>query len=184
MGKKTKKQKSERNTLLLEEVMAFFKQEPRALHNYKQVCAALGIENSVDRLQVLELLEALVHQGQLAEPETGRFRYVHVESSTVEGKIDMTSRGAAYLLSTELDEDVYIREHDMGNALHGDMVKVKLYARRRGRKLEGEVVEIVQRAKTEFVGIVELSQKFAFVLPDSSKMPVDIFVALSDIMGK
>ena len=183
MGKKSKKNKNAGHKLLLEDVMAYFKAEPRALHNYKQVCAGLDIQDSVDRLQVLELLEALVHQGQLAEPETGRFRYVHVESSTVEGKIDMASRGAAYLISTELEEDVYIREHDMGNALHGDLVKVKLYARRRGRKLEGEVVEIVQRAKTEFVGIVELSPKFAFVIPDSSKMPVDIFVALSDLGG-
>jgi ribonuclease R len=183
MGKKSKKNKNAVQKLLLEEVMAYFKAEPRALHNYKQVCAGLEIQDSVDRLQVLELLEALVHQGHLAEPETGRFRYVHAESSAIEGKIDMTNRGAAYLISAELDEDVYIREHDMGNALHGDLVKVKLYARRRGRKLEGEVLEIVQRAKTEFVGIVELSPKFAFVVPDSSKMPVDIFVALSDLGG-
>ena len=183
MGKKSKKNKTAGQNLLLEEVMGYFKAEPRALHNYKQVCAGLGIQDSVDRLQVLELLEALVHQGHLAEPETGRFRFVHVESSMVEGKIDMTNRGAAYLISAELGEDIYIREHDMGNALHGDLVKVKLYARRRGRKLEGEVVEILQRAKTEFVGIVELSPKFAFVIPDSSKMPVDIFVALSDLGG-
>jgi ribonuclease R len=104
-------------------------------------------------------------------------------NTTVEGKIDITTKGAGYLVSPELPEDIYIRETDMLNALNGDLVKVKLFARRRGRKQEGEVIEIVERARTEFVGIVQSSAKFAFVVPDSNKMPIDIFVPLQDLNG-
>ena len=183
MAKKAKKYKEQQQQLLLEAVIQYFKLEPRALHNYKQVCAAIGVEDSIDRLNVLELLEALVISGQLSEPEPGRFRYIQMGNTTVEGKIDITTKGAGYLVSPELPEDIYIRETDMLNALNGDLVKVKLFARRRGRKQEGEVIEIVERARTEFVGIVQSSAKFAFVVPDSNKMPIDIFVPLQDLNG-
>src|SRR5207248_1775022 len=81
-----------------------------------------------------------------------------------------------YLKSENDDDDIYIAPRNVKNALHGDRVKIVLYARHRDRRLEGEVTEIVQRAKTEFVGKVQLSGRYAFVVPDSHKMLVDIFI--------
>jgi acyl-CoA thioester hydrolase len=80
-------------------------------------------------------------------------------NTTVEGKIDITTKGAGYLVSPELPEDIYIRETDMLNALNGDLVKVKLFARRRGRKQEGEVIEIVERARTEWLRSLGVEQQ-------------------------
>jgi ribonuclease R len=183
MAKGGKKHKKHQHTLLLEAVMAFFKSQPTGLHNYKQVCAALGIQDATERLEILELLEALVANGQLAEPETGRFRYLYNGSSYVEGRIELNQRGTGYVVTPDHPEDIFIREGDLKNALDGDTVRVHLFARRKGRKAEGEVVEILHRARTEFVGIVDLSPKFAFVVPSSQRMPIDIFVPLQDLNG-
>lgn len=183
MAKGGKKHKQDQYSLLLDAVMAFFKSQPTGLHNYKQVCSALGIQDATDRLQVLELLEALVANGQLAEPETGRFRYLYNGSSYVEGRLELSQRGTGYVVTPDHPEDIFIREGDLKNALDGDTVRVHLFARRKGRKAEGEVVEILHRARTEFVGIVDLSPKFAFVVPSSQRMPIDIFVPLQDLNG-
>lgn len=183
MAKGGKKHKKHQHTLLLEAVMAFFKSQPTGLHNYKQVCAALGIQDATERLEILELLEALVANGQLAEPETGRFRYLYNGSSYVEGRIELSQRGTGYVVTPDHPEDIFIREGDLKNALDGDTVRVHLFARRKGRKAEGEVVEILHRARTEFVGIVDLSPKFAFVVPSNQRMPIDIFVPLQDLNG-
>lgn len=183
MAKKHKKKDKVIIKLLLEDVLNYFKNSPTSLHNYKQVSAGIGIEDALDRMQVMEILESLVANGQLSEPEPGKFRYTSMGSSFLDGKVDLTTGGAGYVISSESPEDVYVRENYLMNALNGDLVRVHLFARRKGKKLEGEVVEILERSKTEFVGIVQLSQKFAFVVPDSNKMPIDIFVPLNELNG-
>ena len=67
----------------------------------------------------------------------------------------------------------------MNKALHGDTVELYIYNRKKNGKQEGEVTQIIKRARSEYVGIVQLNAKFAFVVPDSNKMPIDIFVPLS-----
>src|SRR5690606_22155294 len=104
------------------------------------------------------------------------------KTSTVQGIVDMTRSGAAYIKINELDSDVYVSARNLGTALHGDKVKLSVFARKKG-KIEGEILEILERAKTEFVGVVEVPGKFAFLVPDSPKMHVDIFIPLGKLNG-
>lgn len=183
MSKKHKKKERVSSKLLLDDVLRYFSGAPKQLHNYKQVCTGLHISDPADRVKVMEVLEQLVHTGQLAEPEPGRFRYISQGSSYMTGTADLSASGAVYVSSPEFDEDIYVSAHNSLNALSGDTVKVHLFARRRSRRQEGEIVEIIERGRTTFVGIVQLSKKFAFVVPDSNKMPIDIFVPLGDLNG-
>jgi len=183
MSKKSTKKKSGFGKYVLEDILRFMGKNPGKLLNYKQICAGLGIADSHGRLQVMEVLEAMERNGQLTEPEPGRFRLVPTASSVITGRVDITATGAGYILSDETPEEIYVSASNMGNALHGDLVRVQLFARRKGRKPDGEVIEIIERSRTQFVGIVQLSKKFAFVVADSNKMPVDIFVPLGDLNG-
>jgi ribonuclease R len=184
MAKKNKKQKDKVLVkLLLDDVLKYFQNAPTQMHNYKDVCAGIGATDPMDRIQVMEVLEALVANAQLNEPEPGKFRYTSMGSSFVDGIVQLTTGGAGYIISEESAEDVYVRENYLLNSLNGDKVRVHLFARRKGKKLEGEVVEILERSKTQFVGIVQMSAKFAFVVPDSTKMPIDIFVPLGELHG-
>lgn len=100
----------------------------------------------------------------------------------LEGKISMNTTGSAYLVSNDLPKDIYLNKNNTNKALHLDGIKIRVIEGN-GRALEGEVIEIVERFKTEFVGVIQISPRYAFFVPDSSKMPVDLFIPLSKLMG-
>ena len=66
----------------------------------------------------------------------------------------------------------------MQKALHGDTVELYVYNRKKNGKQEGEITQIIERCTNRICWIVQLNEKFAFVVPDSNKMPVDVFVPL------
>jgi ribonuclease R len=103
----------------------------------------------------------------------------------IEGRVDMTRTGAAYIVSELMDTDVYVPTKYVNTALNGDIVRVMLFPappRRRpgqpARKPEGEIVEVVKRANEFFIGTIRISRKYALVLPDNPNMPVDIYIPL------
>src|ERR1017187_4926453 len=93
------------------------------------------------------------------------------------GKINSNVSGSAYLVSNDLPKDIYINRKNTNKALHLDTVKVRVI-QGDGRALEGEVIEIIERFKTEFVGVIQVSPRYAFFVPDSNKISVDFYVPL------
>jgi ribonuclease R len=100
----------------------------------------------------------------------------------IEGRINMNASGSAYLQNTELPKEIYIYKTNTNKALHLDYVKVRV-VKGKGRELEGIVTEIIKRVKTEYVGTIKITNSTAFLVPDSNKMPVDIFVPLKKLNG-
>ncbi len=95
----------------------------------------------------------------------------------------MTQFGYAFILSDAIEEDVFISRNNLNHALNGDYVKVYMYARRKGKRIEGEVVEVIERSRKTFVGIVEVSKHWAFLNPDSKEMPFDLFIPPDKLNG-
>ncbi|HNS47036.1 MAG TPA: ribonuclease R, partial [Bacteroidales bacterium] len=106
-----------------------------------------------------------------------------VVSAVISGTVDMKHTGKAYVITEDLGEDVYIAANNTNHALNGDKVKVRLFPKRQGRKIEGQIIEILQRAKTHFVGVIQAAKKYAFLIPDNPNMPVDIFIPLEKLHG-
>jgi ribonuclease R len=100
----------------------------------------------------------------------------------VEGTLQMNASGSAYLVSENLPKDIYVHRTKTNKALHLDHVKVQVI-RGQGRAIEGRVIEVVERFKDEFVGTLDVSERFAFLIPDSKKMPMDIYIPLGKLMG-
>lgn len=102
----------------------------------------------------------------------------------LEGRISMNTSGTAYLVNQDLPKDIYLSKSNTNKALHLDTVKIRvIQGNANGRSIEGEVIEIVERFRTEFVGVIQLSQKYAFFVPDSNRIPVDFFIPLNKING-
>jgi ribonuclease R len=151
--------------------------------NYKQVAAKLNLQDAETRDMILPILKAQTRRGVLSEPEKGKFILKELKTY-VTGKVDMTADGSAFIVSEDdFEDDIFVGPRKLRNALHNDIVKAYVYAKSKGRKKEGEIIEIIQRAKMEFTGIIKLSEKFAFFIPDDRKMLHDIFIPLSDING-
>jgi ribonuclease R len=100
----------------------------------------------------------------------------------IEGEISMNTSGSGYLKSPDQPKDIYIHSSKMNKALHLDKVKIEVI-KGKGRAMEGRVIEILHRFKTEFVGTLQVTDRFAFLIPDSKKMVVDIFIPLSKLNG-
>ena len=131
---------------------------------------------------ISEILRNLKKQDLIREVYQGKYgaKIVH---AYVTGTVDMTRMGYGFVTGEDIKEDVFVSARNLKTALHGDKVKVWLYARRKGARPEGEVVEIIERWRSSFVGTVELMPNFAFLMPDNKNMPFDLFIPLSKLNG-
>ena len=144
--------------------------------DYKQICAILELNDTKSRNEIIKDLKILAAQKVIIEAEPGKFLIKAVSQDYYEGKIDMTSRKTAYFVCPELEEDVFIPTNNLNHALDKDSVKVYVYNRRKGKRPEGEVIEVTERAKTDFVGVIAIHANFAFVSTANPKMYTDIFI--------
>ena len=169
---------------LFEEVLDFLKHNASKTFNYKQLGAAMEINVDAERAQLIEVLTSLKQQGFVLEKETGKFQ-IKETKQYITGTIDFTSQASAFVVYNENEPDVFIPAKKTKDAFQGDLVKVYLLPKRSGKSFrrEGEVVEVIKRAKTEFVGTIKVNPKFAFVIPDSNKIHVDFFIRSSEING-
>lgn len=180
---KNKKTKGWDKEKLTGNVMALFSNNPRRIYNYKQVSKYLGIKDNFKRQLLLEVMEQLSGSGLLEKPETGKFR-LKSRAGYITGIIDMTQYGYGFVQTEELEEDVFIARNLLNTALDGDTVKIHVFPQRsRSPRLEGEVVEVIKRARTNFVGIIQMSRNFAFLVTDDKKMPYDIFLDMDKLKG-
>jgi ribonuclease R/exosome complex exonuclease DIS3/RRP44 len=100
----------------------------------------------------------------------------------LEGRLSMNASGSAYLVNNDLPKDIYINKTNTNKALHLDTVKIEVIEGE-GRAIEGKVIEIIERFRTEFVGTIQVSPRYAFFVPDSNKLPIDFFIPLSKTMN-
>ncbi len=162
-------------------VMALFAAQPTAVMNHKQVAHVLGLALTEEKHEVIKILDELQGVGAITEVSRGKYR-MDTRTSFLTGVIDKQSVAKkTFLIPDDGGEPVFIAERSLNTAMNRDRVKVHLYPLRKGKQLEGEVVEVIRRAQDTFVGQIEVHNGFAFVNVDKKVMPYDIFVSADDI---
>ena len=160
-----------------DKILKILSQNENKVFNYKQIGAKLELDDTQSRNQIIKDLKLLASQKKIEEVEPGKFVVVGSSKDYYEGKIDMTGRKTAYFVCPDFEEDVFIPTNNLNHALDGDTVKVYVYNRRKGKKAEGEVIEVIERKKTDFVGVIDIQKNFAFVSTANPKMYTDIFIS-------
>lgn len=160
---------------LTRNILKLLNQFPTQSFNYRQISSKLKITDANGKNQIIQKLEALKAQQKVEETDRGKFKII-VSSKYFTGTLDVVSNGNAYFICDELDHDVFIPARNLNRGMHKDTVKIYVYSRKRNSKEEGDVVEIIKRNKTEFVGVLQLSKNFGFLVPDDPKMYADIFI--------
>lgn len=164
------------------QVKEIFRAEPRKIFNYKQVSARLNISDPVQRRMVSKVMYDLKSKGFIEEVNKGRYRS-RQSGAYITGTVDMTRMGYGFITGADIEEDVFVSNRNLNTALHGDKVKVRLLVRTKGNRPEGEVIEIIERARETFVGTVEVMPQFAFLIPDNKGMPFDLFIPNENLHG-
>lgn len=161
-------------------IFKILSKEPSKSFNYKQIAAALELTDTKSRNEIIRDLKVLKAQDKIHETEIGKYQIIS-KAEYYEGTVDMTSRKTGYFVCPELEHDVFIPAINLNHALDGDKVRAYIYNRRSSRKPEAEILEILERKKEEFVGVIDIQKNFAFVTTANAKMYTDIFIPKNKI---
>jgi ribonuclease R len=180
--KSNRKQSGLNLNTISKSIIEIFKDNPQKSFNYKQLAGRLRITEHGDKKYILEALGNLKNSGYIKEIYAGKYKLKSV-GANITGKVEMSSSGYGFVSSDSVAEPVFISQNNLHHALNGDTVKIYLFAAKKSRGPEGEVIEIIERARDTFVGVVEASSRFAFLSPDSRQMPYDIFIPIEKLKG-
>jgi len=176
--KKHRKPSNNKISNLTNTILSILKKDRNQAFNYKQIASKLGVNDASSRNQIIKKLQQLKAKQEIEEVDRGKFKAI-INTEYHTGTVDMASRGSGYIISDDFEDDIYIASNNMNKALHGDEVEFYAYKRLKRGKREGEITQIIKRAKSEYVGVIQLHKNYAFVVVDSNKMYTDIFVPIN-----
>ncbi len=177
--RKKSKKKSSTSNLTQSILTALRKQNSKPL-NYKQIASILGVRDSSSRNLIIKKIKKLQSEEKIEEVSRGKY-IIKASKNYYTGIADVTARGQAYIVIEELEEDIFVNQKNINHALDGDIVEVYIFKRNRGGKPEGEITKILERKKTDFVGVIQIQERFAFVECQDTKMYTDIFISKENI---
>ncbi len=180
MARKKRRTSNSKINNLTNTILSILKKERTKTFNYKQIASKLGLNDASSRNQIIKTLAKLAGKQEIEQIERGKFKAVTNAEYHI-GTLDMAAKGNGYVICDAFEEDVFIASNNINKALHGDQVEFYAYKRPKRGKREGEITAIVKRAKSEYVGVLQMQKNnnYAFVVPDNSKMYKDIFIPIN-----
>lgn len=175
-----KKNKRTRKSNDYKEVLKVLVDNANKPLNYKQIGAKVP---QLSFKQVSYVLELLVRDNKIIKSDRGKYMLERKASDEVQGTLDFSSRGDAYLMVEDLEDDIKIKAGDTLDAFDGDEVSVRLIYQRGKTKPKAVVTRVIARARETFVGTISKGGNAYFVLPDSNKIHTDFYVPKERING-
>ncbi|MCF8261439.1 MAG: ribonuclease R [Melioribacteraceae bacterium] len=166
------------------EIKAFFNSHPSLKIKTRELANRLDIETNYEYAELKAVLHKMTKEGIL-ERQGKRFVLANQDFGNLEGKLEILDDGSFGFvnLNDSTIKDVFIAERNLGTALHGDRVKVELFAKKKGKNPEGQIIEVLERGKKEIVGTLKKTKAFYFVIPDDKKMHRDIYIPKNLLNG-
>ncbi|MEL0300354.1 MAG: ribonuclease R [Flavobacteriaceae bacterium] len=157
-------------------MLSFFRENLGKEYNYKQIAAVLNLRDTRGRNELIKFLNLNVASKQLLSPSRGKYTLAVTKKQYYRGILEVTSSGRGFVICENLEQDISIPKNGINKAFNGDFVEVYCYKRKNNGSLEGEIVDIIERKKTTFVGILQIEKNYAFVLTRGARMYTDFFI--------
>lgn len=168
--------KQNKRQIVYNKISDIFRNNPTKSFNYRQISHAIGLNRKEDKNAVSDILLDMAEQKIIRQVSQGKF-IANITAAYITGTIDRQSVAhKTYLVPDDGSESVFIAERSMNRALNGDKVKVMLYPLRRKKELEGEVVEIIERARERFVGIIDSKHGVTILKANNKQLPMNIII--------
>ncbi|HEX5172486.1 MAG TPA: ribonuclease R [Cyclobacteriaceae bacterium] len=180
MGKKRKQGKSSKHdsgqtTGIITSIFNLFDSHPGRTYSIKEIAKKIGLKKKDDVKLATQIIHQLENKNRLRQLSNGNYAS-RKKLQELTGIVDHVNSRFAYVRIGEDQPDVYIKTRDLSSAVDGDTVKINVFSTRHGEHPEGKVTEILKRNRTRFVGKLELSRNYAFVVPDFRKIHQDFFI--------
>lgn len=187
MGKNKKPHKTDNRKSksdIINAVVNFFNRHSEDSFSYKQLVDKLSFNKPAEKQIVLNTLHDLQEDAFVIETARGKYKSNN-RGIFLEGIFERRSNGKNFFVA-DGDADsshVFVAERNSAHAMDGDRVKVQMLALRKGRDPEAEVLEILERKQTRFVGTLDVQKQFAFLVMDSKFLANDIFIPKEKLKG-
>ena len=184
MAKKKEKKagKHMKKSELADKLITFFQMRPNEAFAAKQLFRSLNLTTHPLKMLCMDILDEMVEDAFLQIVEHGHYKF-NDHGLIMTGIFQRKSNGKNSFIPEDGGEAIFIAERKSGHAMNGDKVKVVLCAKRKGRMLEGEVIEVLERANDTFVGTLKVEKFYAFLLTESKMLANDIFIPKERLKG-
>jgi ribonuclease R len=140
------------------------------------ISAALELRGA-QRKRLQKLLSTMVAEGDIVVIRRNRY-CLGAPADLQTGVLDVVRSGNGYLTPKETGESVFVASGDMGVALPGDRVVVRLYRPAHGnrRGLQGKVIRVIDRIRRDIVGTLKSTGRFLYAVPIDPAYHKDFYV--------
>ena len=171
------KKKQGINTLIIK----IFERNPSEELSHKKVCELVDARDPASRQLVFDSLNRLAGSSVLKRSNHFTFTLGKTDS-LFEGILQLTQRGSGFVVCEGEDKDIFIAPQNIGQALNGDSVKVRVFKKGTKRD-EGAIIEVKERARTQFVGTLKFKAGLALLLPDNNRVSTEIQITKENLNG-
>lgn len=191
MNKRPLKPRKLNPSQLQNSIYKFFKKNPKKKYTAKQIIKKLKVKNTKESVQ--KVLQDLHSKSAIIELKTGDYGYNRTQDESVtkqfskssgtriKGKVDMTRSGDAYIISSDVEDDVFVPGKDLQGAMHQDLVSVDVYRPKNSRRVKGRVTKVLSRATTKWSGEIKVYKKYGIVYVEHPKMHFEVRIPLSKL---
>ncbi|WP_308762389.1 ribonuclease R [uncultured Bacteroides sp.] len=185
MAKKKKEKKGGKHLKkkeLVEMLLSYFRTKPNEAFSLKQLFQALKLTTHPGKMLCIDVVEEMVEDNFLIEIEKGRYK-INDKGQILTGTFQRKSNGKNSFIPDDGGEPIFIAERNSAHAMNNDKVKISLCAKCKKRQVEGQVIEILERANETFVGVLKVSKNYAFLLTEANTLANDIFIPKDKLKG-
>lgn len=159
------------------QIKSFFKENPDRSFKSKEVAKRLKIKDERTYLLLKNELHKLESEQFLSRSGKRYKLYTLPDTNKIVGYFNMNDGGYGFVTpKNSKTGDIFIAARNINNAFHGDKVEVVLFAKQKGKNLEGQITKIIERKRKVIVGQLKKSRSFYYVTPDDPKIHRDIYV--------
>ena len=167
---------------LAEKLMTFLEMRPGESFVLKQIFRSLNLTTHPLKMLCVDILNEMVEDDFLQVNEQGQFK-LNNHGIILTGTFQRKSNGKNTFVPDDGSEPIFIAERNSMHAMNNDKVKISLCAKRKRTRVEGEVIEIMERAQDTFVGTLKVEKYYAFLLTESRTLANDIFIPRDKLKG-
>ena len=159
--------------------LSFLKSNSKKIFNYKQIASNFGINDTKGRNDIIKVLNILTIKNKIVEKKKGYFSILEKKQEHYETELIILPTGKGKILMKDSREEIIIPKKKLNKGLDGDIVAVRVYTKKNIK--EGEVINVIERKKREYVGILERKNDYGFVLCQKGNMYTDLFIEPNEI---
>ena len=162
-------------------ILNFLEKENKQSFNYKQIAFAIDATHPSNRMDVINILDALAAAEIIQEVGIGKYKAISNRGTENVGTFVRRSNGRNGVMID--DELILVAERNSRHALNGDKVRVEISANRKGQEPEARVIEIIEPKEQVFIGTLNVEKNYASLVTDSKFLAADIIIPRSKLKG-